>query len=325
MRLATGAAVSVGEAVGEGAWLGVDVAGGAGEAVAAAVAVAVTAGVAEAVGAGLADGVGLLEQLTSNNGTKTSATRFTDCLLELARWGRRKSAGDWPSLRLGVGAADGRSSHPRRPICRLSSAGGGEHAATYGGSASMSATCPTCGATLISIQRKCPSCGLDLVEARRASLTSGAAPPAQSFTERYRGTPWETAPAPALRARRRRRRLVLAAGLFVLLAALLLASRSQLLDIRLDLYTAAGLSLLGLVFAGWASTVVPGSRARGLFKSVLLAFISSWLAFLAAVALNAWDLVRPEYPIRLAWLADQYVIVVIAAVLFRLILLLTEI
>jgi hypothetical protein len=190
----------------------------------------------------------------------------------------------------------------------------------------VSAPCPSCGAYSVSTQRTCATCGTDLLEARRAALRSFAPPPAESFTERYRGTPWETPALPGPPATPiPGRQILLALVPFVGLAVVFVASRAHYLDMRLD-YLVAGAALLSVaVFAGLVSRIVPGTKARGWFKSYLVAYFGTTLLNIALVILNSGRaVIVVPLPPTLSFVADMAVMETAGAILFRLILLLTE-
>jgi hypothetical protein len=190
----------------------------------------------------------------------------------------------------------------------------------------VSAPCPSCGAYSVSTQRTCATCGTDLLEARRAALRSFAPPPAESFTERYRGTPWETPALPGPPATPiPGRQILLALVPFVGLAVVFVASRAHYLDMRLD-YFVAGAALLSVaVFAGLVSRIVPGTKARGWFKSYLVAYFGTTLLNIALVILNSGRaVIVVPLPPTLSFVADMAVMETAGAILFRLILLLTE-
>jgi hypothetical protein len=190
----------------------------------------------------------------------------------------------------------------------------------------VSAPCPSCGAYSVSTQRTCATCGTDLLEARRAALRTFAPPPAQSFTELYRGTPWETPPTPQpLAPPFPGRQILLAFAPFAALAVLFLANRAHYLDMRLD-YALAALALLSVaLFAGLISRIVPGTKARGLFKSYLVAYFGTTLLNIALVVLNSGrPVIAIPLPPTLSFVADVAVLETAGAILFRLILLVTE-
>jgi hypothetical protein len=189
----------------------------------------------------------------------------------------------------------------------------------------MSAPCPNCGASTVSTERSCPNCGMDLLTARRTMTANIAPPPTESFVERYRGTPWETALPPAQPAEPTSwRGLIFLVGLALVLVAVILASKAHLLDIGLNPFVALPVALFVPIFAGWVSKLVPGTKARGPFKSYFVAYIGTSILGLVLILANAWTYVPPTIPIRLSWIVDQLPLEIAGATLFRLVLLAIE-
>lgn len=166
---------------------------------------------------------------------------------------------------------------------------------------------------------------MDLMSARRTRAANVAPPPAESFVERYRGTPWET-PLPAAQQADpiSWSGLIFLVGLALALAAAILASKWHYLDIPLSPVVIVPLGLFVPIFAGWVSKLVPGTKARGLFKSYLVAYVGTSILGAALILLHGWTYVPPTVPIRLSWIVDQLPLEIAGAFLFRLLLLVIE-
>ncbi len=189
----------------------------------------------------------------------------------------------------------------------------------------MSAPCPECGASTVSTERTCPNCGTDLLSARRTATANIAPPPTEFFVDRYRGTPWETVLPPAQPAEPTSwRGLMFLVGLALVLVAVIFASKARMLDVGLNPFVALPVALFVPIFAGWVSRIVPGTKARGIFKSFLVAYVGTSILGTVLILADAWNPASPTDPVRLSWIVDQLPIEIAGAVLFRLVLLLIE-
>lgn len=186
----------------------------------------------------------------------------------------------------------------------------------------MEQACPRCGAARIDAGRRCPTCHYDFA----LPAAAGAPRSGQSFTERFRGTAWES-PAvvfePALPARISLLPLVgLAAILLAFALGLLLASRSGWLDAPVGIEVFALGNLLIPFVAGTVSKVVPGSKARGPFKGWLVAYMGWYVANLIVFMINGFTL--PSLPIPASFMVDHLLLATAGALGFRTVLLVFE-
>lgn len=191
----------------------------------------------------------------------------------------------------------------------------------------MNETCPRCGAPRESSARICPACRFDFGPARRLSGPVAPDPGREFFTDRYRGTPYESHSEPSRFSttnvqRVQRQLLLLGLGLIAFLIGIVLAKLPGLTDRPIPTGVFILLPLLVPLIAGTLSKVVPGRKARGPFKGWLLGSLGWYVAAFPLYFLGAISI--PTLPVDVGFVADQVVMAVAGTVVLRAILVLFE-
>jgi len=191
----------------------------------------------------------------------------------------------------------------------------------------MSESCPRCGAPRDNSARICPACRFDFGPARRLSGPVAPDPGREFFTDRYKGTPYESHSEPSRFnttnvQRVQRQLLLLALGLIALLIGIVVAKLPGVTDRSIPNEVLIPVPLLVPLVAGTLSKVVPGRKARGLFKGWLLGHVGWSVGAVFAFLLGQVSI--PTLPVDVGFVADQVVMAVAGTVVLRAILVLFE-
>lgn len=187
----------------------------------------------------------------------------------------------------------------------------------------MKGVCPRCGALRVASYRYCPACSYDFGDRQETPATATSGPAAQSFMERFRGTPWETQPVATAEpqptfGQTLKPFIVLWLALLATFIGALLAKDAGVFDMvlgpELMFFAALSISLI----AGQLSKVVPGTIARGPFKGWIVGWFGTGVGALIVIPLFQW--VPPVVPITVADIIDRYILATLGAIVLRWIL-----
>ena len=140
--------------------------------------------------------------------------------------------------------------------------------------------------------------------------------------ERYKGTPYESQPAPSAApptnlARIQLRLFLLWWALFALIVGLLFAEQAGFFDILIPNEGIIVMLIAVPWIAATLSKVIPGRKARGPFKGWLVGYLGWWLAEFAALFVGGFTFTLP--PWELAFYIDQAILATVGTVVLRVI------
>jgi hypothetical protein len=168
--------------------------------------------------------------------------------------------------------------------------------------------CPRCGAPREPSYKYCPVCQLDFRAADRRAHAAADIPENVSFTERYRGTAWESKatlpPIPQPSARPIVLNVLVGfAVLSAVVVAIIYFKQARYFNFRVGLEWFALVPLVIPLLAGIVSKVVPGRKARGVFKGWLLGYAGWWVGVTVVFVLGSFT--APVIPANMGWIIDQ--------------------
>lgn len=145
--------------------------------------------------------------------------------------------------------------------------------------------------------------------------------------DRYKGTAYESQPEPSAYSptsvrRVQRRLLLLASGLIALLIGVVVAKLPGFSDRPIPNELFFLVPILVPLIAGTLSKVVPGRKARGLFKGFVLGYLGWYVGTVVIVLLGEFSI--PTLPVDLGYVADQVIMAIAGTVALRGMLLLFE-